>query len=84
MKAIIRVDVPDYQIGQPVSVYFNDTMRTTGICEEDIVRCKDCTFGERAVNGAKERVIQCFNTDLGMTGDCHDPYWFCADGERRK
>lgn len=33
MKAIIKLDVPDWQIGQPISVYFPDTMLKKGICE---------------------------------------------------
>jgi hypothetical protein len=35
MKAIIRLDVPEFQIGQPVQVYFKDTMMINGICEAD-------------------------------------------------
>lgn len=35
MKAIIRLDVPDWQIGQEVKVYFPDTMCVTGTCEDD-------------------------------------------------
>jgi hypothetical protein len=34
MKAIIKLDVPDYQIGQEVHIYFKDTMMVKGICEE--------------------------------------------------
>ena len=35
MKAVIRLDVPDFQIGQPVTVYFKDTMQKKGYCEPD-------------------------------------------------
>ena len=35
MKAVIYLDVPEYQIGQPVSVYFKDSMYVKGICKED-------------------------------------------------
>ena len=35
MKAIIRIDVPEYQIGQEVSCYFKDTMNVKGICEAE-------------------------------------------------
>jgi len=34
MKAIIELNVPEFQIGQEVSVYFRDTMCVKGICEE--------------------------------------------------
>lgn len=30
MKAIIKLDIPEYQIGQEVSVYFKDTMMVKG------------------------------------------------------
>lgn len=33
MKAVIYIDVPEYQIGQPVSVHFKDTMCVKGVCE---------------------------------------------------
>lgn len=32
-KAVIRLDVPDWQIGSEVSVYFKDTMLKKGTCE---------------------------------------------------
>lgn len=35
MKAVIRLDVPEFQIGQFVNVYFKDTMMKTGICEAE-------------------------------------------------
>ena len=34
MKAIIEVDVPDYQIGQEVSIYYKDTMMIKGVVQE--------------------------------------------------
>jgi hypothetical protein len=34
MKAIIEVDVPDFQIGQEVSIYFKDTMMIKGVVQE--------------------------------------------------
>lgn len=50
MKAIIRLDVPDWQIGEEVTVYFPDTMMTHGICEalnpqpkkSEESRCQKC------------------------------------------
>lgn len=35
IKGIIRVEVPEWQIGEPVTVYFKDTMMTKGICVEE-------------------------------------------------
>jgi hypothetical protein len=37
VKAVIRLDVPDWQIGQDVTVYFIDTMCKYGICEKESV-----------------------------------------------
>ena len=34
VKAVIPVEVPKYQIGQEVSIYFKDTMYIKGICQE--------------------------------------------------
>lgn len=33
MKAIIKVDVPEWQVGQDVTIYFPDTMIMHGKCE---------------------------------------------------
>ena len=34
MKAVIRLDVPEYQIGKEVSVFFQDTMVKKALCEQ--------------------------------------------------
>ena len=34
MKTIIEVDVPEFQIGQEVSIYFKDTMMIKGVVQE--------------------------------------------------
>lgn len=34
MKAIVWLDVPEWQIGSEVTVYFKDTMVTKGVCEK--------------------------------------------------
>lgn len=33
MKAVVYLDVPEYQIGSPVKVYFKDTLVKKGMCE---------------------------------------------------
>lgn len=38
MKAVIYLDVPDYQIGQDVTVYFQDTTIKHGKCEAVKIR----------------------------------------------
>lgn len=35
MKAKIEIDVPEFQIGNEVNVYFKDSMCKKGICEKD-------------------------------------------------
>lgn len=37
MKAIIKIDVPDFQIGQEVNIHFKDSMVAKGIVEEEKV-----------------------------------------------
>lgn len=34
VKAVIRLDVPDWQIGQEVTVFFPDTMVKKALCEQ--------------------------------------------------
>lgn len=35
MKALIKLNVPEWQIGQDVNVYFPDTMMQKSVCEAD-------------------------------------------------
>jgi len=66
MKAVIRLDVPKFQIGSPVTVYFKDSMQQHSVCEADeIIRCEDC----------KQR-----DNWVIVDGCVGDKYWFCADG----
>lgn len=51
--------------------------------QPEIVRCKECHYGEPVKNGAGDDCIQCNNDDLWWEGMLHFPDWFCADGERR-
>lgn len=77
MKAVIQLDVPDWQIGQDVSVYFPDTMLKHGKCEmmkeQEIVRCKDCKFQV----DAGRRYPECDKHFLLAKDN-----WFCADGKK--
>ena len=78
MKAIIKLDVPDWQIGQDVTVYFPDTMMKKGECEaeQDIVMCKDCKY----LLEHDSREWQC---EIKFGWFPVKPDWFCADGEKR-
>lgn len=91
MKAIIKLDVPEWQIGQDVAVYFPDTMMKNGKCEllkeqQEIVRCKDCKYGSiymtEDVCGAT--LIECNNPNIGDAVAVHKWDWFCADGDRKE
>ena len=35
VDAIIKIKVPEWQIGEEVKIYFKDTMYISGICEKD-------------------------------------------------
>lgn len=43
-----------------------------------VVRCKECNFAYRT--GC---VIELYDCRACVTGECHDPYFFCSYGERR-
>ena len=63
MKAIIRLDVPDWQIGQEVKVYFPDTMCVKGICEDEENILKD-TLGSSYLNGKEaNKLLDYLNGD---------------------
>lgn len=44
--------------------------------QESVVRCKDCKIGTKIKQNGKCTMVMCYE-------EYHDPYWFCADGERR-
>ena len=50
-----------------------------------VVRCKDCRWGDWSRNGKGEEMVLCYNGDTGIEdGYLHEPDWFCAEGERRE
>lgn len=55
MKAVVKLDVPDWQIGQEVSVFFPDSMVAHGVAEKDeesacIGRCINCKHCKQDVS----------------------------------
>lgn len=66
VRAVIKLEVPEYQIDQPVTVYFKDTMRKYGICDREQTQgtCKDCKYHYN------ELICRCG----GYTPD----HWYCA------
>lgn len=83
MKAVIELyDVPEYQIGQEVTIYFRDTMQMRGICDEmqpKVVLCKNCKYGYTLPDSAYVVCGRKFHD-----GQRHEANWFCADGERKE
>ena len=74
MNASIKMNVPEWQIGQEVTVYFRDTMMQKGICEAEeppIIHCKECKY-------YNARFVECNRGNVAHV----TPDWYCADGER--
>ena len=51
------------------------------IRQPEIVRCKDCRYGQYCTDG--ETTYQCFKWNSNEFGALHEQDWFCADGERK-
>ena len=79
MKAVIKLDVPDFQIGEDVTVYFKDTMMKKGVCEADtIVHCKDCIYWK---NGYMDYAIHPWLPCMEIKTDRN---WYCGYGVRKE
>ena len=51
---------------------------------QELVRCKDCKWGDWSRNGKGEEMILCYNGNTGIEdGYLQEPDWFCAEGERK-
>ena len=62
-----------------------DTLETALSEQPQIVRCKDCRWGEYSKNARGEDMVFCYNGDTGIEdGYLHEPDWFCAAGEREE
>ena len=71
MKAIIEVDVPEYQIGQDVSVYFKDSMCVKSVCKKKQTREKKTSSDDLSAwdfhysgHGNYEEERRCFYGDF--------------------
>jgi len=47
----------------------------------ELVRCKDCEYGDKVKNGAGEDAIECH---WCLEPICHHLDWYCAGGERKE
>ena len=52
--------------------------------QPELVRCKDCKFGGGCQNAKGMEMIACFNDDVFLAPEIHEPDWYCADGERKQ
>ena len=79
MKAVIKLDVPEWQIGQEVTVYFPDTMMKRSKCEavkirqrpERLLPCKcGCKRREHWLGRTSERarIIKCCKCGFEAAG----------------
>lgn len=52
----------------------------------NVVRCRDCKYGESETNDEGEDMFMCNNkyNPVGLAYWLMPPEWFCADGERRE
>lgn len=53
MNAIIRLNIPDYQIGEEVSIYFKDTMMKKGVVEKEIL-CEDAVSRKSVIDAIED------------------------------
>ena len=52
--------------------------------QPEIVRCKDCKFGGGCQSAKGREMIACFNDDVFLEPEIHEPDWFCGDGEKKQ
>lgn len=95
MKATIKLDVPDWQIGKDVTVYFPDTMMKKAKCEafqeqdtktmRSLVHCKDCKHRPVKLSDGITLVFpddECpYKAEDNDYSFYPDDLWFCANGE---
>ena len=51
------------------------------LSSDELVRCKDCKYGDSVKNAKGEPMIECA---LLYEGWLKEPYWFCADGKKKE
>ena len=72
MKAVIEVDVPEYQIGQEVSVYFKDTMCVKSVCQKKQTRKKKTSSGDSSAKESRCNNCQNNTDERNILGDIYD------------
>ena len=70
-------------IGDTVEYFLDEDISPT-VDAVPVVRCKDCKFGEGCQNAKGMEMIACFNDDVFLEPEIHEPDWFCGDGEKKQ
>lgn len=66
-----------YENAWIMTAQLNEKKDGCGLCMRPLVLCKDCKHGEPC-----NEDVYC-TKDIGtIESSVHEPYWFCADGER--
>lgn len=81
MKAVIKLDVPEWQIGQEVNIFFPDSMHKTAKCEAEKIRqrperllpccrcgCKKRTHWYGPKNSEEHDILECCRCGLTVRG----------------
>ena len=68
-----------------LKTFTDDEAETCLRCNmQELVRCKDCRWGEYSKNARGEDMVFCYKGETGIEdGYLHEPEWFCAEGERK-
>ena len=82
MKAIIKLNIPEFQIGQEVKIYFSDTMMIKGMTEKQKIghwidrgsawdECLECSICGCELNGVQTDILKAYCPSCGakMEGD---------------
>lgn len=78
MKEWICEEVPALTVDEKV-------ISTMFLPKKELVRCKECKWGDLTRNGFGENMILCYNGNTGIEdGYLQEPDWFCAEGERNE
>lgn len=75
MKEVICEIIPGLTLnGEILSEFYHPV--------DNLVRCKDCKWGEPTRNGKGEEMVFCYCGDTGIEdGWLLNPDWYCAEGE---
>lgn len=79
MKAFIEVDIPDFQIGQEVSIYFKDTMMIKGVVQEPMSGYWIDTNSESFEFHRVYKCSECGNTEIEYPEVIRGHFRYCPN-----